>query len=186
MQVDFREVEAQVVTGRELLVVLDMALKFRAEAIGWDEEAFREFAGVEQKEDERRDIDADIDQSIRDSGTAWRALWNGQVDHYADLLALNRDQNPVRAHGYALDMLDGRWWFAPDPVVFTDTALLANGQHRALALSVVEPIAAGRLDDLAFVLVTGVDAKAALIIDEARRTANDRRDITIAFATYAV
>jgi hypothetical protein len=185
MQVDFREEEAQVVTGRELLLVLDLALKFRAQVLGWDEEAFRRFAGVEQK-DERRDIDVDFEQSIRDSGLAWRARWNGRLDHYADLLALNRDQNPVRAHRYALDMLDGRWWFTPDPVVFTDTALLANGQHRALALSIVEPIAAGRLDDLAFVLVTGVEAKAALIIDEARRTANDRRDITIAFATHAV
>ncbi len=31
MQVGFREEEAQVVTGRELLLVLDMALKFRAQ-----------------------------------------------------------------------------------------------------------------------------------------------------------
>jgi hypothetical protein len=98
---------------------------------------------------------------------------------------LNRDINEGRVQAYRADMEQGKWWFTPDPVVVTDTGEIINGQHRLLA---VEPLANRPKDEDTsfvapqFVVVWNVDKKAAILMDEARRTATDRRDIALRFA----
>jgi len=98
---------------------------------------------------------------------------------------LNRDVNQSRVDAYGADMQAGRWWFTPDPIVVTDEGNIINGQHRLLA---VEQYAFRKRDELAagtfpqFVVVWGVDKRAAILMDEARRSATDRRDIALRFA----
>jgi hypothetical protein len=94
---------------------------------------------------------------------------------------LNRDVNDARVAAYRAEMDNGAWWFTPDPVVVADTGDILNGQHRLLAVE-----AALTNDSLKtapqFVVVWGVDKRAALLMDEARRTATDRRDIALRYA----
>jgi len=96
---------------------------------------------------------------------------------------LNRDINAGRVTTYGTDMEKGKWWFTPDPIVVTDTGEIINGQHRLLAVE--RALAEGQMKDDAapsFVVVWNVDKKAAILMDEARRTATDRRDIAVRFA----
>jgi hypothetical protein len=119
------------------------------------------------------------------------------VDLYADKLAatfasvrcylgkLNRDVNDSRVAEYQTAMEDGRWWFTPDPIVVTTEGAIINGQHRLLAVERVlngKPIPEAFVPPQ-FVVVWNVDKKAALLMDEARRTATDRRDIALRFAS---
>ena len=110
--------------------------------------------------------------------------------------SLNRDINEGRVEAYREDMRKGKWWFTPDPIVVTATGEIINGQHRLLAVESLAHADAGRVegksnfvpDDYTapqFVVVWGVDKRAAILIDEARRTANDRRDIALRFASAA-
>jgi hypothetical protein len=95
---------------------------------------------------------------------------------------LNRDINEARVMAYGTAMEQGDWWFTPDPVVVTDEGAIINGQHRLLA---VERVLADELTDAdapSFVVVWGVDKRAAILMDEARRSATDRRDIALRYA----
>lgn len=95
---------------------------------------------------------------------------------------LNRDINGHRVIAYGTDMEKGEWLFNPDPLVISKEGNILNGQHRLLA---VEGALADKLtDDRApsFVVVWGVDKRAAILMDEARRSATDRRDIALRFA----
>jgi hypothetical protein len=112
---------------------------------------------------------------------------------------LNRPINPGRVDAYCEDMKFGRWWFTPDPIVVTTAGYVINGQHRLLAAEeLVDDFqektarARERQQELPappqwpqFVVVWGVDKKAAILMDEARRTATDRRDIAVRFAGAA-
>ena len=98
---------------------------------------------------------------------------------------LNRTVIPARIHTYLYDMTYGEWWFTPDPIVVTDEGAIINGQHRLLA---AERALSEGLDDAKaprFVVVWGVDKRAAILMDEARRTASDRHDIALRFARSA-
>jgi hypothetical protein len=102
--------------------------------------------------------------------------------------SFNRDVNVNRVNEYRNAMWRGDWWFTPDPVVVTDEGDIINGQHRLLAAEeVASTVKAGEVERHApsFVVVWGVDKRAAILMDEARRTATDRRDIAIRFARSA-
>ena len=90
---------------------------------------------------------------------------------------LNRDVNESRVATYRAAMEKGDWWFTPDPIVVTDAGDIINGQHRLLAVEGQEIDPAPQ-----FVVVWGVDKRAAILMDEARRTATDRRNIAIRYA----
>jgi hypothetical protein len=75
-------------------------------------------------------------------------------------------------------MATGGWWFTPDPFVFSDNGHVLNGQHRMLAVMSTQT-----LHPIEFVLVTGVEDRATLIMDEARRTPTDRRAIAMKYAS---
>jgi hypothetical protein len=117
----------------------------------------------------------------------------------------NRDLNEHRADEYAGAMAAGEWWFTPVPIVFSTDGYVLNGQHRLVALLTLlksdhwraESFRSGRTiragmnepmprnaerEPIQFVVVTGVERRAALLMDEARRTANDRRKIGMKFA----
>jgi len=97
---------------------------------------------------------------------------------------LNRDVNDGRVAAYGTDMENGKWWFTPDPIVVTDEGAIINGQHRLLAVE--RALSEGKLTDAAapqFVVVWDVDKRAAILMDEARRTTTDRRDIAIRYAS---
>ncbi len=93
--------------------------------------------------------------------------------------ALNREVNDARVREYEAAMKRGEWWFTPDPIVVTDTGDIINGQHRILA---AEDLFDSPDKAPQFVVVWGVDKRAALLMDEARRTATDRRDIALRYA----
>lgn len=93
---------------------------------------------------------------------------------------LNRDLNDARIEAYKADMKRGEWWFTPDPIVVTNEGNIINGQHRLIAAE--EALPWDGVKPPQFVVVYGVEPRAALLMDEARRTANDRRDIAMRFA----
>ncbi len=136
------------------------------------------------KDSKPEGIMAGLNQAIRDGNADLLAATFNSVRFY--LGKLNRNVNQSRVLAYWTDMQDGKWWFTPDPVVVTDDGSIINGQHRLLAVEG----ALGR-DELtdenapSFVVVWGVDKRAAILMDEARRTTSDRRDITIRFASAA-
>ena len=47
---------------------------------------------------------------------------------YEPLWTLNRDINQHRVGNYKSDMIEGRWWFSPDPLVFSDEGRILNGR----------------------------------------------------------
>lgn len=55
------------------------------------------------------------------------------------LLGLNHENNRrVRERSvrrYVSDMREGLWWFTPEPVVFSQSGVLQNGQHRLVAVT---------------------------------------------------
>jgi hypothetical protein len=171
-----------------------------------------EWARREKKEATERDYSAFIDKSVgvwdgqtRDNVKAqveerrradektygtFGAAMGGMVDgdEKADekihtirtyIGALNRDVNINRVQGYRNTMWQKEWWFTPDPVVVTDEGDIINGQHRLLAAEEAEIEGP---DAPKFVVVWGVDKRVAILVDEARRTANDRRDIALRYA----
>ena len=75
-------------------------------------------------------------------------------------------------------MASGRWVFSPDPIVVSEEGYLLNGQHRLLAASSSE----WKGHAPQFVVVWGIDKKCALLMDEAQRSAQDRRHIAISCA----
>jgi hypothetical protein len=124
-----------------------------------------------------------------------------QAHLHGPLWELNRDLNPKRAFNFLDDMVNERWWFTPDPLVISPQGRMLNGQHRALAIVVrnYHPLTPfketedgkkvvddawirERFEPIQFVLVTGVEERAALLLDEARRTASDRRAIAMRYA----
>lgn len=113
---------------------------------------------------------------------------------------LNRDINAPRVEAYAAKMSAGEWWFTPDPIVVTDEGAIINGQHRLLAAEGVLNGEEGRYESFGgtrffreftpwpaaatpqFVVVWGTDRKAAILMDESRRSSTDRRDIAMRYA----
>lgn len=94
--------------------------------------------------------------------------------------SLNRDLNANRVNEYLNTMMGGNWWFTPDPVVVTLDGYIINGQHR---LAAAEQFAAEDSESAPqFVVVWGVDKRAAILMDESRRSATDRRDIAMRYA----
>jgi hypothetical protein len=153
--------------------------------------------GVEIWEQQHRDrvdemrnhVEKERPGSIID-GVLRRELNNAKADLLAATFAsvkfylgkLNRDINDNRVYAYRDDMAAGKWWFTPDPIVVTTTGEIINGQHRLLAVE--DALAKGEMSEAPqFVVVWNVDKKAAILMDEARRTSTDRRDIAVRFAT---
>lgn len=111
------------------------------------------------------------------------------------LCRLNRRFSTARKNAYLNAMLgqDGEsWWFTPDPIVVTTEGYIVNGQHRLVAaiecchIRLRDDEASGvRWSIPTFVVVWGVERQAALLMDEARRNATDRRDIAVRYATVA-
>jgi hypothetical protein len=122
---------------------------------------------------------------------------------------LNRTVIPARVTEYRWAMWNGNWWFTPDPVVVTDEGAIINGQHRLMAAEELlhddmeeenraRVRSKGKPEERAearakltkirarqypqFVIVWNVDKRAAILMDEARRSATDRRDIAIRYA----
>lgn len=119
---------------------------------------------------------------------------------------LNRDLSDARVTGYLEDMLHARWWDSPDPICVTPQGVVINGQHRVAAALKASPKSnwmadygeepfkgeGGYFDWTAdyeaipsFVVVWDVEPKAALLMDEARRSTDDRRSIAVRYAEYA-
>jgi hypothetical protein len=98
--------------------------------------------------------------------------------------SLNRRVNLSRIQDYWGAMIRKGWWFTPDPIVVTDDGSIINGQHRLLAVAkLIEEAEEGEtIPMIQFVVVWGVDKKAAILMDEARRSSTDRRDIALRFA----
>jgi hypothetical protein len=94
---------------------------------------------------------------------------------------LNRPISRARTDLYAEEMEAGRWYFTPDPIVITDGGYVVNGQHRLAAADAVDWSEAEDVPQ--FVVVWGVDKKTALLMDEAKRSADDRRHIALSYAT---
>jgi hypothetical protein len=89
---------------------------------------------------------------------------------------INRELSAARVVEYWDAMQSGLWLSTPDPIAVADDGHVLNGQHRlAAALDVEEwPDAVP-----VFVVVWGVDKRAALMMDEAKRSATDRRIIGV-------
>jgi hypothetical protein len=116
------------------------------------------------------------------NGSTSLTLDGGDPGPAAYIGPLNREVNMSRVDDYRVAMMRGEWWFTPDPVVVTNEGDIINGQHRLLA---AWKFAADKEPEHVvpqFVVVWGVDKRAALLIDEARRTGTDRRDIALRFA----
>ena len=94
------------------------------------------------------------------------------------LTVINRRLSPARVASYVEEMASGRWVFSPDPIVVSEDGYLVNGQHRLLAAGAIE----WKEDAPQLLVVWGVDRKSALLMDEARRSANDCRHIAVSYA----
>jgi hypothetical protein len=94
---------------------------------------------------------------------------------------LNRPISLARTDLYADEMEAGRWYFTPDPIVITDEGYVVNGQHRLGAADAVDWSQSADVPQ--FLVVWGVDKKTALLMDEAKRSADDRRHIALSYAT---
>lgn len=97
------------------------------------------------------------------------------------LSALNRPISLARTDVYMEEMEAGRWHFTPDPIVITDEGYVVNGQHRLGAADAIDWSQVAEVPQ--FLVVWGVDKKTALLIDEAKRSADDRRHIALGYAT---
>lgn len=98
---------------------------------------------------------------------------------------LNREMQPRRTEGYAESMRLGEWWSTPDPVCISPDGCILNGQHRLLAamqLARQRRSVPDATRDAEFVVVWDVTEKAALLMDESRRTEQDRRRIAMRYA----
>jgi hypothetical protein len=96
------------------------------------------------------------------------------------LAELNRPFSDGRCELYQEEMEAGRWHFTPDPIVITAEGHVVNGQHR---LAAADGVDWSRVEQIpSFVVVWGVDKKAALLMDEVKRSTDDRRAIALAFA----
>jgi hypothetical protein len=93
---------------------------------------------------------------------------------------LNRPISIARTELYKEEMVAGRWYFTPDPIVVTDEGYVVNGQHR---LGAADAIDWEQGEAPQFLVVWGVDKKTALLMDEAKRSTNDRRHIALSYAT---
>jgi hypothetical protein len=97
------------------------------------------------------------------------------------LSELNRPISLARTDVYREEMQAGRWHFSPDPIVITDEGYVVNGQHR---LGAADDVDWSKLAEAPqFLVVWGVDKKTALLMDEAKRSADDRRKIAFSYAT---
>jgi hypothetical protein len=96
------------------------------------------------------------------------------------LTEINRDIQRGRLEAYADEMVAGRWRFSPDPIVVTEDGYIINGQHRLAAASLVVWEEGDTVPE--FLVVWGIDKRAALMMDEATRTPKDRRKIALGFA----
>lgn len=89
------------------------------------------------------------------------------------LLALNtnnRTIKPERIYKYHRQMINGLWVFAGDPIRFDDQGVLLDGQHRLLAVALLEPGATQKL-----VFMRGIDSHAQTAMDQgATRSAADQ------------
>jgi len=119
-------------------------------------------------------------------------LTGGAVGIAGYIGSLNREVNPNRVEEYRNAVWRGDWWFTPDPIVVTDEGDIINGQHRLLAAEEVaksittsETVPKKTERAPVFVVVWNVDKRAAILMDEARRSANDRRDIALRYASAA-
>jgi hypothetical protein len=112
-------------------------------------------------------------------------IWNGRrleskPMEKLGLSDLNRPISFARSDLYAEEMAAGRWYFTPDPIVITDEGYVVNGQHRLGAADAIDWSQAGEVPQ--FLVVWGVDKKTALLMDEAKRSADDRRHIALSYA----
>jgi hypothetical protein len=100
---------------------------------------------------------------------------------------LNRTIVPSRVNEYRNAMWRGEWWFTPDPIVVTNEGDIINGQHRLLAAVEALPTKDDKDPKTPpqFVVVWNVDKRAAILMDEARRSSTDRRDIALRYAAGA-
>jgi hypothetical protein len=99
------------------------------------------------------------------------------------LSKLNRPISYARTDLYREEMQAGRWYFTPDPIVITEEGHVVNGQHRLGAADAVEWREVREIPQ--FLVVWGVNKKTALLMDEAKRSTNDRRHIAWSYATAA-
>jgi hypothetical protein len=99
----------------------------------------------------------------------------------AGLTDLNRELSSSRVELYVEEMAAGKWRFSPDPIVVTEDGYLVNGQHRLVAATKFDWKRPG-VEIPPFLVVWGVDKKTALLMDEAQRSTNDRRQIALGFA----
>jgi hypothetical protein len=97
------------------------------------------------------------------------------------LTALNRPFSEARADLYAEEMLAGRWYTSPDPIVISKGGYVINGQHRLVAASMIRWEEGDEIP--LFLVVWGFDEKTALLMDEAKRNTTDRRAIALGYAT---
>lgn len=93
---------------------------------------------------------------------------------------LNRPISYARTELYQEEMQSGRWHFTPDPVVITEEGYVINGQHRLGAADAVDWSEVEAIPH--FLVVWGVNKKAALLMDEAKRSTEDRRQIALNYA----
>ena len=80
-------------------------------------------------------------------------------------------------------MCAGLWHFSPDPIVVTEEGYIVNGQHRLLAASKITWDKGDVIPE--FLVVWGVDKKAALLMDESARNSKHRRHIALGYALTA-
>jgi hypothetical protein len=115
-------------------------------------------------------------------------LWEGRSRdtkpmQMVGLSDLNRPISIARSDLYFEAMQAGEWHFSPDPIVISNEGYVLNGQHRLGAASEVDW---SELDEIPqFVVVWGADKKTAFLMDEAKRSNNDRRDIALKYAQAA-
>jgi hypothetical protein len=93
---------------------------------------------------------------------------------------LNRPISSARADLYLEEMQADRWYFSPDPVVISEQGYVINGQHRLVAADAVDWSKVAEIPR--FLVVWGADKKTALLMDEAKRSTTDRREIALGYA----
>jgi hypothetical protein len=96
---------------------------------------------------------------------------------------LNRPISPGRCELYQDEMKAGRWYFTPDPIVISEEGYVVNCQHRLQAAAGVDWSTVAQIPR--FLVVWGVDKKTALLMDEAKRSTGDRRQIALGYANAA-
>jgi hypothetical protein len=90
---------------------------------------------------------------------------------------INRPLNDQRVTAFGRTIAADRWLTNPDPIVITTDGQILNGQHRIAAAVNITWEQGDRVP--MFLVIRNADPRVAVMMDEAARNRNDRREIAL-------